>query len=250
MAGQKVALLMDNFSAHQAAIADILASQSPLKNTLIIWLPANSTSQYQPLDQGIIHSWKAHWKRYWIKYILHEFEYNRNPISTMNVLKAIRWGLQSWKHDVSESVIKNSFQKALDSQPYQEPVDSTVIEDIQTSFSQLRVSMPTNELMDIRTFLNPIEEIVQDTPENIESQVLAQYTPDAEIEEDSEEELEILPKVSTEEAIAAIQNARLYEEQQAEGNPAFIYELEKHEHVIWRRKLDLQRQGDIRSYFS
>ena len=44
MTGQKVALLMDNFSAHQAAVADILASKTPLKNTLIIWLPTNSTS--------------------------------------------------------------------------------------------------------------------------------------------------------------------------------------------------------------
>lgn len=122
------------------------------------------------------------------------------------------------------------------------------MEDIQASFSQLQISIPTSDLMDIRTFLNPVEEVVQDSPENIESQVLAQYMP--EIEEDSEEELEILPKVSIEEAIAAIQKLRLYEEQQVEGNPAFIYEIEKHERVIWRRKLDLQRQCDIRSYFS
>ena len=39
--------------------------------------------------------------------------------------------------------------------------------------------------MDIKAFLNPKEEAVQDTPDDIESQVLAQYMP--EIEEDSEE---------------------------------------------------------------
>lgn len=58
--------------------------------------------------------------------------------------------------------------------------------------------------------MNPIEETVQDTPDDIENQVLAQYMP--EIEEDSEEELDILPKVSIEEAIAAIQKLRLYED--------------------------------------
>jgi len=42
MNGRKVALLIDNFSAHQAAAAEILASQQLLQNTLIIWLPANS----------------------------------------------------------------------------------------------------------------------------------------------------------------------------------------------------------------
>ena len=104
------------------------------------------------------------------------------------------------------------------------------------------------ELMDIKTFLNPTEEVVEDTPHDIESQVLAQYMP--EVEEDSEEELDILPKVSIEEAIAAIQRLRLHEEQQLEGSPGFIHELEKHERIIWRRKLDLQSQQDIRSYFS
>jgi len=88
MTGRKVAL-MDNFSAHQAAAADILASETPLQNTLIIWLPANPTNRYQPLDQGIINCWKAHGMRYWIKYILYEFEANSNPVDTMNALKAI-----------------------------------------------------------------------------------------------------------------------------------------------------------------
>ena len=71
-----------------------------------------------------------------------------------------------------------------------------------------------------------------------------------EVEEDSEEELDILPKVSIEEAIAAIQRLHLYEEQQLEGSPDFIHELEKHKHIIWHWKLDLQSQQDIRSYFS
>lgn len=50
---------MDNFSAHEAAFEAI---ESQLQNTLIIWLPPNSTTRYQPLDQGIIRTWKAHWK--------------------------------------------------------------------------------------------------------------------------------------------------------------------------------------------
>ena len=71
-----------------------------------------------------------------------------------------------------------------------------------------------------------------------------------EIEEDPEEELEILPKVSVEEAISAMQRIRLYEEQQVEGSCDFIREAERHERILWRRKLDAQNQRDIRSYFS
>ena len=63
MTGWKVVLLMDNFSAHEAAIQTINSSMFQLQNTLIIWVPANSTSCYQPLDQGIIHTWKTYWRR-------------------------------------------------------------------------------------------------------------------------------------------------------------------------------------------
>jgi hypothetical protein len=55
MSGWNVVLLMDNFSAHQAAVIEIQSSSYPLQNTLIIWLPANSISRYQPLNQGFIH---------------------------------------------------------------------------------------------------------------------------------------------------------------------------------------------------
>ena len=249
MTGRKVALLMDNFSAHQAAAADLLAGQNALQNTLTIWLPANSTSRYQPLDQGIISCWKAYWKRHWMKYILYGFEANRNLSNTINILKAIRWGVQSWEYNVSSRTIQNCFQKALHSQtPYQESVDPVIMNDIQASFSQLQITTPASDLMDIKSFLDPVDETVQDSLDDIDGQVLAQFMPE-EVEEDSEEELEVLPKVSAEEAIAAIQKLRLYEEQQADGSPAFIHEIERHERTIWRRKLDLQNQRDIRSFF-
>ena len=44
------------------------------------------------------------------------------------------------------------------------------MEDIQASFSQLQVSMLENEL--IQTFLDPIEEIIQESREYWEPQVL------------------------------------------------------------------------------
>jgi hypothetical protein len=249
MSGRNVVLLMDNFSAHQAAVTEIQSSGYPLQNTLIIWLPANSTSRYQPLDQGIIFCWKSYWKRYWIRFILQEFELNRDPVASMNVLRAIRWGIQSWEFDLSGQVIQNCFRKALDSQPsYQEPVDPAVLDDIQKAFSLLKVSTPIQDLMDIDTFLNPAEEAVQDTPDDIDSQVLAQYGP--ELDDDSEGELEILPQIPLEEALEALRTLRLYEEQQAEGVPTLIYELDKHERVLWGRKLSLQTQRDIRSYFT
>ena len=61
MSGWKVVLLMDNFSAHDVALRQINASDIHPQNTRVVYLPANSTSRSQPLDQGIINAWKLHY---------------------------------------------------------------------------------------------------------------------------------------------------------------------------------------------
>lgn len=58
-----ILLLMDNFPAHIEG-----ANLAPPPNIRIQWLPANSTSLYQPLDQGIIQNLKTHYRKYWRVY--------------------------------------------------------------------------------------------------------------------------------------------------------------------------------------
>jgi hypothetical protein len=86
MTGRKVLLLIDNFSAHEAAFKEISLQ---LQNTLVVWLPANSTAKYQPLDQGIIRTWKAYWKRKWLLYMMAEFDHDYDPVATMTLLCAV-----------------------------------------------------------------------------------------------------------------------------------------------------------------
>ena len=54
--GSKVILLMDNFTAHTYALAQI---HPPLQSPRILFLPANGPSKTQPLDRGIIRTFKA-----------------------------------------------------------------------------------------------------------------------------------------------------------------------------------------------
>jgi hypothetical protein len=56
--GRKVLLLMDNFSGHELAV-QLVGGLQGLSNVWIIWLPLNTTSHWQPMDQGIIASLKA-----------------------------------------------------------------------------------------------------------------------------------------------------------------------------------------------
>lgn len=104
VAGRKVLLLLDNFAAHTAAVDAIQLLGQPLQNTVICWLPPNSTLAHQPLDQGIIKAWKAHYRKRWLLYVVNEFENNRSPLRTMNVLKAVRWSIHAWQQVSSETI--------------------------------------------------------------------------------------------------------------------------------------------------
>ena len=99
MAGRKVVLLLDNFSAHVAAYNELssLPEGYSLQNTEVVWLPPNSTSKTQPLDQGIIASFKAIYKRCWIHFISEEFDKGRDPYQTMNLLEAFRFIRRAWQ---------------------------------------------------------------------------------------------------------------------------------------------------------
>jgi hypothetical protein len=105
---REVLLTMDNFSAHEAA----LELCPPPTNIRICWLPANSTSRFQPLDQGIIQSFKCHYRRQWLSFMLDAFTSDRNPLTSMNLHFAVRWILRSWNHYVTNTTIYNCFRKS------------------------------------------------------------------------------------------------------------------------------------------
>ena len=85
---------MDNFSAHISAVDEL---SPPLRNTEVLWLTANATSRIQPLDQGIIRTFKAYYRQSWLQYMLAEFEEDRDPFSSMNLLKTFRYLLHAWQ---------------------------------------------------------------------------------------------------------------------------------------------------------
>jgi hypothetical protein len=62
-----------------------------------MFLPPNATSEYQPLDQGIINNWKTHVKKQFVLFMAKTFDKGKNLSEEMHVLRAIRWGVQAWE---------------------------------------------------------------------------------------------------------------------------------------------------------
>lgn len=241
MAGRNVLLLMDNFSAHESAYKKIT---SRLQNTLILWLPESSTAKYQPLAKGIISTLKAHWKHQWLHYMKAEFDHGYNPVTTMTILKAIRWVVKAWEVDLSPNVIQNCFTKTLSGQTDTEAIDKVLLRDIQTSLNQLGVSN-IKEPMKFEEFLSPAEEEVTDNIKNLDS-----ITPGLFGAESNDGAYDALPKVPVTEALEALRRLRLFEEQQADGNQPLLMELLRHERLLIEKRMQDQYPTDLSSVFS
>jgi DDE superfamily endonuclease len=67
---RKVLLLIDGFSAHQAGIDPAEDATYALNNVRIEFLPPNTTSVCQLLDQGIIRTWNAHYRQQWLRFAI------------------------------------------------------------------------------------------------------------------------------------------------------------------------------------
>lgn len=150
---RRVLLLMDNFKAHSCG----LTLTPPPANIMVQWLPANATSKYQPLDQGIIENLKVYYRRQWLQFMIQQFEQDLNPISTMNVYLSIIWATTAWNNDVTSTTIYNCFRKSsiLQSDPITLPVSAP---DLMPLYTHVQSVGHIQDAMDLRRFLQPQEE--------------------------------------------------------------------------------------------
>lgn len=99
-----VLLLLDNAPCHM---------RRSMSNVNHLFLPANVTSQLQPLDQGIIQAFKLQYRSLMLRWLLTRMDECSNAAELtkkINVLDAIRWVCQAWE-GVSGETITRCFQR-------------------------------------------------------------------------------------------------------------------------------------------
>nr|XP_042911118.1 tigger transposable element-derived protein 6-like [Parasteatoda tepidariorum] len=121
---KKVVLFLDNVSSHKI---DSLR----LTNIILQFLPANATCKIQPLDQGIIRSFKARYRKQVIQEVLRFLEEATPEESLLsvykkiNLLTAMHFVKRVWD-SVPMEVVKNCFKKAQFFPPEEIRDDETV----------------------------------------------------------------------------------------------------------------------------
>ena len=99
---RKVALLIDNFPAYPEI--------KNLTNINLIFLPPNTTSALQPMDQGVIRSLKAHYRKKVVRLCIKAVESNK-LLPKISILQALKHLASSW-NAVSEETTVNCFKKS------------------------------------------------------------------------------------------------------------------------------------------
>ena len=100
---RKIILFVDNCPAHP---------NITLTNITLCVFPVNTTSVLQPLDQGIIHSFKAKYRNYMMNSIMAQIESECDKIKLPDILDAMVIVNKSWEL-VTQETIKNCFKKAF-----------------------------------------------------------------------------------------------------------------------------------------
>lgn len=106
---RKILLFIDNCPAHPAVTG--------LANIRVAYLPPNTTSMIQPLDQGIINTFKGHYRRMICEKLLSAMDEGDDMINLesvakrITVLDAITYAALAW-NKMTKETISNCFRKA------------------------------------------------------------------------------------------------------------------------------------------
>ncbi|GFS79938.1 tigger transposable element-derived protein 6 [Trichonephila clavipes] len=113
-----ILLFLDNCTVHNNA--------PPLSNVKLQFFPPNSTSKFQPLDQGIIHNFKTIYRREVVKSVLDSLE-NQQNVTTISILTALIMIEKAWRA-VTPLTIHSCFKKSDFPSPNLVEMDNTLTE--------------------------------------------------------------------------------------------------------------------------
>lgn len=138
-------LLIDNFSGHKLAVR-LVSGEQGLSHVRIAWLPPNTTSEWHPIDQGIITSFKLQYRKLWVTFMLREYNAAKNPQKTVNLLKAIQQTRTAQETAVTQTTIQRCQYKSTLIKRLEEPIaeDNQVTEqaELHACITQLQLDNP------------------------------------------------------------------------------------------------------------
>ena len=163
--GRKIALILDNCPAHP----DI----GGLASIQLFFLPPNTTSHLQPMDQGVIRSLKAKYRRRAVQRMIDEID-KEKEITKISILDAMKYLAQSWE-SVSSQTIVNCFSKAgFTAENVDSDLEDDPFRDLVSTIDELRLVDASQVPEDVtpQDLLSMDEQVIASQPYMTDQEIL------------------------------------------------------------------------------
>ena len=206
---RKCALIVDNCPAHPKV--------KGLKNVTLFFLPLNTTSKTQPMDQGVIRNLKHYYRKLVIVRHLRAIEREMEKISILDAMHNLQ---QAW-NNVNETTIANCYKKAdfkvfddTDAVDIEADIDEDPLDDLPLA-RLMGSNFTMNDYVSVDNDVPTCEELTDDA---IVDDIVASRdaTPDDNDNGDDADDLEIPPvePPTVDMALKACDTLRLFLQQQ------------------------------------
>jgi hypothetical protein len=189
--------------------------------------------------------------------MLREYEADKNPQKTVNLLKAVQWIRAAWELSVTRDTIKRYWVKStliekLDSteESAEDSTEDYIIVDnrtdraeLQDQITQLLIENP----LSLDEFLNPEDEVIVDEDDDIFTTVVEHYSIDKPGKEDELSDEEEVEQIDETIALRAIETIRLWKLQR--GTDQDIKVLDRIEREVVQYKSSIAHQTTILRFF-
>ncbi|XP_060557064.1 tigger transposable element-derived protein 4-like [Ruditapes philippinarum] len=171
--GRKIALVIDNCPAHPKKIKNLHATE-------LVFLPRNSTSVTQPMDQGVIKNLKVHYRKQVVAKKIKAVDNNKD--FSISVLDALRMMRHAWSQ-VTSTTIKNCYRHAGFTSTQTTDVESEDDADDDIPLNQLASILGTRVSMD--DYVN-IDDELQATEAISDNDILSELLEARSVDDDSD----------------------------------------------------------------
>ncbi|KFM72755.1 Tigger transposable element-derived protein 6, partial [Stegodyphus mimosarum] len=220
---RKVLLIVDNCTAHMEVTG--------LQAIRVEYLPPNATAVLQPMDQGIINSFKRKYKKVLLQRVILGLE--REQPYQIDILGAMHLSISAW-NDVLDETISKAFRHAgfiKETDVTEEIHDNRSHDEDEVLMHELRRRNPQLPELSFENFLN-VDSNVICTEEISDHDIISSIINENERLSDSEEEdeNEVTPRPTLKQAAEYLSELRRFFE--ASDNCEMLTNIEKMESCI------------------
>ena len=240
---RKILMIMDNATCHVIPEID-------LKSIEILFLPPKSTAVLQPLDAGIIASFKTKYRSIFVRNLLEERRKSNIPLDKLNILQAIKFITRSWD-EITSTIIQNCWvHTRLISQEALGLVPVLCNESINESqqLQELINNFTGENQLDADAYLNIEATTMPDEDYSMTSMSGDEIEVDSLLNHDTKKQE--VPPISCSEALTATQLLIQFLQQQPEDQSKRIKEVIVLEKEIELKKLKKKHQKCILDFFN